>query len=198
MAKNDKGSRRDQILQVLAQMLEEHPGARITTATLAAQVGVSEAALYRHFPSKARMFEGLIDFIENTLFSRISRILADQGEVLSQCERILFLTLTFADRNPGITRVLNGDALAGEPERLRAQVSQIFEKLETQLKQLLREAELKEGIRTRESVTATANLLLAYTEGKISQYVRTDFKRHPTEHWTEQWQVLQQQLFYTP
>lgn len=198
MTKNDKNSRRDQILQVLAQMLEEHPGARITTATLAAQVGVSEAALYRHFPSKARMFEGLIDFIDSTLFSRISRILADQGSVLTQCERILFLTLTFAEKNPGITRVLNGDALAGESERLRAQVSQIFEKLETQLKQLLREAELKEGIRTRETVTATANLLLAYTEGKISQYVRTDFKRQPTEHWTEQWQLLQEQLFYTP
>ncbi len=198
MAKNDKNSRRDQILQVLAQMLEEHPGARITTATLAAQVGVSEAALYRHFPSKARMFEGLIDFIDSTLFSRISRILADQGTVLNQCERILFLALTFAEKNPGITRVLNGDALAGESERLRAQVSQIFEKLETQLKQLLREAELKEGIRTRETVTATANLLLAYTEGKISQYVRTDFKRQPTEHWAEQWQLLKEQLFYTP
>jgi len=198
MAKPDKNSRRDQILHVLAQMLEEHPGGRITTATLARQVGVSEAALYRHFPSKARMFEGLIAFIENTLFSRISRIIADNGSVLGQCERIVFLTLTFAEKNPGITRVLNGDALAGEPERLRQQVSQVFERLETQLKQIIREAELKEGLRTRESVTATANLLIAYTEGKISQYVRSDFKRLPTEGWAEQWLLLQSPLFYTP
>jgi len=198
MAKPDKNSRRDQILHVLAQMLEEHPGGRITTATLARQVGVSEAALYRHFPSKARMFEGLIAFIENTLFSRISRIIADNGSVLGQCERIVFLTLTFAEKNPGITRVLNGDALAGEPERLRQQVSQIFERLETQLKQIIREAELKEGLRTRESVTATANLLIAYTEGKISQYVRSDFKRLPTEGWAEQWLLLQSPLFYKP
>jgi TetR/AcrR family transcriptional regulator len=198
MAKPDKNSRRDQILHVLAQMLEENPGGRITTATLARQVGVSEAALYRHFPSKARMFEGLTAFIENTLFSRISRIIANNGSVLEQCERIIFLTLTFAEKNPGITRILNGDALAGEPERLRQQVSKIFERLETQLKQIIREAEFKEGLRTRESVTTTANLLIAYTEGKISQYVRSDFKRLPTEGWAEQWLLLQSPLFYTP
>ncbi|PCJ43592.1 MAG: nucleoid occlusion factor SlmA [SAR86 cluster bacterium] len=198
MASNEKISRRDHILQVLAQMLQENPGGRVTTATLAKKVGVSEAALYRHFPSKARMFEGLIDFIDTTLFSRISRIIAEESSVLNQCEKILFLTLTFAEKNPGITRVLNGDALAGEPERLRAQVSQIFERLETQLKQLIREAEPKEGLRTRQTVTSTANLLLAFTEGKISQYVRTDFKRLPTEGWHEQWSSLQANLFYTP
>ncbi|MAY03242.1 MAG: nucleoid occlusion factor SlmA [Gammaproteobacteria bacterium] len=198
MARSDKGSRREQILQVLAQMLEENPGARITTATLAEKVGVSEAALYRHFPSKARMFEGLIDFIENTLFSRISRIVADGDTARNQCQKILFLTLTFAEKNPGITRILNGDALAGETDRLRPQVSQIFERLETQIKQLLREAEMKEGLRTRETVTASANLLIAYTEGKISQYVRSDFKRLPTENWPEQWELLQANLFYIP
>ncbi len=94
--------------------------------------------------------------------------------------------------------MLNGDALAGEPERLRTQVSQIFERLETQIKQLLREAEIKEGLRTRQTTTATANLLLAFTEGKISQYIRTDFKRLPTESWTEQWLLLKANLFYTP
>ena len=167
MASNDKISRRDHILQVLAQMLQDNPGGRITTATLADKVGVSEAALYRHFPSKARMFEGLINFIDTTLFSRISRIINEESSALIQCEKVLFLTLTFAEKNPGITRVLNGDALSGEPERLRAQVSQIFDRLETQLKQLMREAELKEGLRTRQTTTATANLLLAYTEGKI-------------------------------
>ncbi len=198
MARTDKSSRRDHILQVLAQMLEASPGGRITTATLAENVGVSEAALYRHFPSKARMFEGLITFIETTLFSRVTRILSDQSTSVAQCERIIFLCLTFAEKNPGITRVLNGDALAGETERLRGQVSQIFDRLETQLKQLLREAEMKEGLRTVETVSATANLLLAFTEGKISQYVRTDFKRLPTENWLEQWQLLKKNLFYTP
>jgi len=198
MAGKDKISRRDHILQMLAQMLQENPGGRITTASLAAKVGVSEAALYRHFPSKARMFEGLINFIDATLFSRINRIISEESTVLSQCEKILFLILTFAEKNPGITRVLNGDALSGEPGRLRAQVSQIFERLETQLKQLVREAELKEGLRPRQTVTATANLLLAFTEGKISQYVRTDFKRLPTEDWSEQWLLLKENLFYTP
>ena len=198
MARTDKISRRDNILQVLAQMLQENPGGRVTTATLAEQVGVSEAALYRHFPSKARMFEGLISFIENTLFSRINRIVSDGSTALEQCEKILFLTLTFAEKNPGITRVLNGDALAGETDRLRVQVSQIFDRLETQLKLLLREAEIKEGLRTQQTVTATANLLLAFTEGKISQYVRTDFKRLPTEGWPEQWLLLKNNLFYMP
>lgn len=198
MAGNDKISRPDHILQTLAQMLQENPGGRVTTATLAEKVGVSEAALYRHFPSKARMFEGLISFIDSTLFSRINRIISEESEVLSQCEKILFLTLTFAEKNPGITRVLNGDALSGETGRLREQVSQIYDRLETQLKQLVREAELKEGLRPRQTVTATANLLLAYTEGKISQYVRTDFKRLPTEDWSEQWPLLKENLFYTP
>ncbi len=198
MASNEKISRRDHILQVLAQMLQENPGGRITTATLADKVGVSEAALYRHFPSKARMFEGLINFVDATLFSRINRIITEEGSILRQCEKILFLILTFAEKNPGITRVLNGDILTGEPERLRAQVSQIFERLETQLKQQLREAEIKEGLRTHQTVTATANLLLAFTEGKISQYVRTDFKRLPTEDWSEQWLLLKANLFYSP
>ena len=198
MASNEKISRRDNILQVLAQMLQENPGGRITTATLADKVGVSEAALYRHFPSKARMFEGLINFIDSTLFSRINRIINEESTALNQCEKIIFLTLTFAEKNPGITRVLNGDILTGEPERLRTQVSQIFERLETQLKQQLREAEIKEGLRTQQTVTATANLLLAFTEGKISQYVRSDFKRLPTEDWSEQWLLLKANLFYSP
>ena len=195
MANPDKISRKDHILQALAQMLENNPGGRITTAALAKEVGVSEAALYRHFPSKARMFEGLIGFIEETLFTRINRIVKDEASALGQCEKILFLSLTFAEKNPGITRILNGDALAGETERLRGQVSQIFDKLEAQLKQLLREAELREGLRTKVTATATANLLLAFLEGKVSQYVRTDFKRRPTEGWAEQWQNLREGIF---
>jgi len=191
----ERGQRREQILQVLAGMLQSNPGGRITTAALAAEVGVSEAALYRHFPSKARMFEGLISFIEDSLFSRIARIVAEPEPVLQQVEKILLLVLGFAEKNPGISRVLNGDALSGEHERLRTRVSQIFDRLEAQLKQILREAELKEGLRTTVTVTGTAGLLLACVEGRISQYVRTDFRMLPTANWQEQWQLLGGGLF---
>jgi TetR/AcrR family transcriptional regulator len=191
----ERGQRREQILQVLAGMLQDNPGGRITTAALAAQVGVSEAALYRHFPSKARMFEGLIDFIEETLFSRITRIIADAEPALAQCEKIVLLVLGFAEKNPGISRVLNGDALAGEHERLRVRVSQIFDRLETQLRQILRDAEVKEGLRTTVTTTSTAGVLLAFTEGRISQYVRTDFRQMPTANAQEQWQLLSHGMF---
>lgn len=190
-----KGERREQILQVLAAMLEKEPGGRITTAALAAQVGVSEAALYRHFPSKARMFEGLIGYIEETLFSRISRIIAEAEGAAQSCEQILWLVLGFAEKNPGISRVLNGDALAGETARLRTRASQIFERLETQLRQVLREAEVKEGLRTQVTVSNTAALLLAYVEGRISQFIRSDFRQAPTQGWDEQWLLLRGGLF---
>ncbi|MGH1372018.1 MAG: nucleoid occlusion factor SlmA [Cellvibrionaceae bacterium] len=185
-----KVSRRQQILESLAHMLEASPGSRITTAALAKEVGVSEAALYRHFPSKSKMFEGLIEFIEETLFSRITLITADDTPALTQCNKILFLLLTFTERNPGITRLLTGDALTGETERLRARVAQLFDRLETQLKQILREAEMREGVRPTLPVTAAANLLISTAEGRIAQYVRSEFKRSPTEHWEDQWPVL--------
>lgn len=198
MAAREKGAKKEAILRALAQMLENNPGGRITTASLAAEVGVSEAALYRHFPSKARMFEGLIGFMEDTLFSRITRILNEGSTALVQCEKIIFLVLTFAEKNPGISRVLNGDALVGETERLRDRASQVYNRLDTQLKQVFREAELKEGIRTRLSPSVTSNLLLTFIEGKISQYVRTDFNQKPTELWSEQWLYLNQDLFRRP
>ena len=132
-------SRKEQILQALATMLEQSPGGRITTARLAAQVGGSEAALYRHFPSKARMFEGLIEFIEETVFTRITRILREEPAVDLRCEATLRLLLTFAERNPGISRILTGDPLVGETERLRVRIAQFFERLDPQLQQLLRE-----------------------------------------------------------
>lgn len=138
---NKNISRREQILQALAHMLETSPGARITTAGLAKTVGVSEAALYRHFPSKAKMFDGLIEFIEETIFERIAVILREDNSAMGRCEKILGLLLTFAERNPGISRILTGDALTGETERLRTRVTQLFDRLETQLKQILREAE---------------------------------------------------------
>jgi TetR/AcrR family transcriptional regulator len=171
-------------------MLEASPGGRITTAALAAQVGVSEAALYRHFPSKAKMFEGLLEFIEETLFSRIGLIREEASDGLQQCEQVLNLLLTFCERNPGITRLLTGDALTGETERLRGRVQQLFDRIETELKQILREAELRHGLRTTLPIALAANLLLATAEGRVSQFVRSEFRRPPTEYWQEQWRVL--------
>ncbi len=186
----DKLSRRDQILQALAGMLESNPGARITTASLAKAVGVSEAALYRHFPSKAKMFEGLISFIEETVFSRITRILQDFSDADARCEKTLTLVLTFAEKNPGMCRLLSGDALAGETERLRDRMQQFFDRIEAQLKQILREAEMREGKVPVHTASAAANLLTAVLEGRIRQYVRSEFKALPTEYWDEQWQML--------
>ncbi|MDA0953146.1 MAG: nucleoid occlusion factor SlmA, partial [Proteobacteria bacterium] len=172
-----KGQRRQEILETLADMLEKSPGGRVTTSALAEQVGVSEAALYRHFPSKTKMFEGLIEFIEDTLFTRISLIIKEQQTALLQCERILTLLLGFAEKNPGITRLMTGDILNGETERLRIRVSQLFDRLETQLKQILREAELKEQQRVQIPVAAAANLMMAAAEGRLMQFVRSEFKR---------------------
>ena len=185
-----KLSRRDQILQALAHMLETNPGARITTASLAKAVGVSEAALYRHFPSKAKMFEGLIAFIEDTIFSRITRIHQDFEHAEVRCEKTITLVLTFAEKNPGMCRILSGDALAGETDRLRQLIQQFFERLEIQFKQTLREAELREQKVPVHSLMATANMLTALIEGRIRQYVRTEFAIKPTQHWQDQWQLL--------
>ncbi len=187
---SNKACRRRQLLESLAHMLEASPGARITTAALAREVGVSEAALYRHFPSKSKMFEGLIEFIEETIFTRISLIISEEPAALRRCEKILLLLLTFTERNPGITRLLTGDALTGETERLRQRVAQLFERVETQLKQVLREAELREGLRPNLPLSAAANLLMAAADGRITQFVRSQFRRLPTEHWAEQWPVL--------
>ncbi len=185
-----KVSRRQQILEALARILEAAPGARITTAALAKEVGVSEAALYRHFPSKSKMFEGLIEFIEESLFSSINQINQDGSPALAQCKKILTFLLAFAEHNPGITRILTGDALTGETARLRVRVAQLFERLETQIKQILREAELREGLRPNLPITAAANLLVATASGRISQFVRSEFRHPPTEHWQDQWPVL--------
>ena len=190
-----KSHRRQQILEALAQMLEANPGSRITTAGLARQVGVSEAALYRHFPSKAKMFEGLIEFIEETLFTRISIILKEESTATARCEKMLGLLLAFTERNPGITRLLTGDALAGEVDRLHLRIAQLFDRFETQLKQVIREAEMREGLRPSLPLSAAANLLLATVEGRISQYVRSGFKRAPTSDWPEQWRQLMDGFF---
>jgi TetR/AcrR family transcriptional regulator len=194
MDKANKISRKDQILQALARMLESAPGERITTAALAKEVGVSEAALYRHFPSKARMFEGLIKFIEETLFARISRILSEESNAEIRCHNILLLLLTFCDKNPGMTRLLTGDALAGETERLRERIAQFFNRLEAQLKQVLREAQIRENMKTTISPAVLANLLLASCEGRLVQFVRSEFKNSPVEGWDTQWSYLSKNL----
>ncbi|MBT7724588.1 MAG: nucleoid occlusion factor SlmA, partial [Gammaproteobacteria bacterium] len=172
-----KPSRKEQILQSLATILEQSPGGRITTAGLAKHVGVSEAALYRHFPSKAKMFEALIEFIENTIFSRISQIMNEEVDADKRCEKILGLILTFCERNPGITRILTGDPLAGETERLRQRVTQLFDRIEAQLRQIIREMPIRGQQKTSTDPVVAANLLLSLAEGRIGQYVRSDFER---------------------
>ena len=184
-----RSDRKDQILQTLAKMLEASPGSKITTAKLAANLGVSEAALYRHFPSKTRMFESLIDFVEETLFSRITQILNEESNQLTRCKKILTLFLVFCERNPGITRILSGDALTGEHARLRGRVAQVYDRIETQLRQCLRMAEVEESWRTAIPVNTSANLLLALVEGRIAQFVRSDFGLLPTRAWDDQWSV---------
>ncbi|WP_396588278.1 nucleoid occlusion factor SlmA [Bermanella sp. R86510] len=194
MTTEQKISRKQQILQALAHMLEVNPGARITTARLAKEVGVSEAALYRHFPSKAKMFEGLIEFIEATIFTRINRIRSEHELTLARMEHSMVLILTFAEKNPGMCRILTGDALSGETERLRDRIAQFFDRLETQFKQILREAELRDEKSPRIDDGALANLLLAVIEGRIRQYVRSEFENKPLHHWQAQWTYLSQNL----
>lgn len=191
----EKTSRKDQILQALAAMLEATPGERITTAGLARQVGVSEAALYRHFPSKTRMFEGLITYAEDATFARINQIQTETPDALTQVGQILTLVLLFAERNPGIARLLTGDALTGEHERLHHQIEQYFNRIESQLKQILRQAEFKQQLRTCISEALTANLLLACVQGQIMQYVRSGFAHRPSAGWQEQWGQLQRLVF---
>ena len=189
------GTRAQEILQALARMLEKSGGGRITTAALAAELGVSEAALYRHFPSKTRMYEGLIDFIEDTVFARVRSIISDEPDPVNQCYRILSLVLAFSEKNPGITRILNGDALTGETERLHDRIAQFFDRLESQLKQILREGEVRDGLNLQVPVSTAANLMLCSADGKISQFVRSQFKTPPTKDWQEQWQLITAAMF---
>jgi TetR/AcrR family transcriptional regulator len=195
MPATKRPNRRAQILQALASMLQTNPGQRITTAKLAAHVGVSEAALYRHFPSKARMFEGLIEFIEETLFSRINKIINEEKDTATRCQLILHLILGFAEKNPGITRILNGDALMGEQDRLRQRIAQLFERLETQLKQVLRERKLREGKTLPAEEGVIANMLICFADGRINQFIRSEFTKRPTDNFAEQWQLIYKIIF---
>ncbi len=185
-----KISRRQAILQALAQELENNPGERITTAQLAKSLGVSEAALYRHFPSKARMFEGLIEFSEETIFSLIAQIMDENRNAISRCEKISTVLLAFSAKNPGITSVLVGTALTGETARLRQRVNQFFDRLETQYRQILRERELTLTEAGGRPVNETANLLLSVVEGRMQQFVRSGYRQSPLTGWEQQWGLL--------
>lgn len=190
-----KPSRRQLILEALARELEENPGERITTASLSRAVGVSEAALYRHFASKAKMFEGLIDFAEESIFARINQILRERQEARQRCAQLLYLLLGFSARNPGITRVLLGDALVGETERLLVRVGQFFTRLETQLKQIWREGEMRGESLAEVDVNVAANLMIALAEGLMHQYLRSRFQVSPLAYWEAQWSLLEGCLF---
>ncbi|EHJ9988337.1 nucleoid occlusion factor SlmA [Vibrio parahaemolyticus] len=195
MAGSKKSNRREEILQALAQMLESAEGAsRITTAKLAKQVGVSEAALYRHFPSKARMFEGLIEFIEDALMTRINRILDDEKDTLERIRMVMHLILAFSERNPGLTRILSGHALMFENERLRERINQLFERIETQLRQILRERKIREGKSFPVEERILAAQILGQVEGSLNRFVRSDFKYQPTANFDEYWALLSAQI----
>ena len=182
-------------MEALAAELEGKPGARITTAAVARAAGLSEAALYRHFASKAQMLEGLIEFAEESVFVRINQILTEERSTRERCSRVLYLLLGFAGRNPGITRVLLGDALVGETERLLTRADQFFARIETQLKQILREAKLRQDVEGLWPPDTAANLMLAWVEGRMHQYLRSRFRVSPLHQWEQQWRALESGLF---
>jgi TetR/AcrR family transcriptional regulator len=184
------GERRLQILQALASMLENPVGEKITTAALAARLECSEAALYRHFASKAQMFEGLIEFIESSLFGVINRISADEALGLAQVEHILALLLGFAQRNRGMTKVLIGDALINENGRLQTRINQLLDRLEASLKQALRVAATQEQVSPDTDFAVVANLMLCYVIGRWQQYVKSGFSKEPMDKWSQQWPLL--------
>jgi TetR/AcrR family transcriptional regulator len=175
------GERRHQILQVLAGMLEDPAGEKITTAALAAKLDVSEAALYRHFASKAQMYEGLIEFIEQTLFGLVNKMTAEEPGGVRQVQGIVSMLLGFAAKNPGMTRVLIGDALVNENPRLQARINQLHDRLEAQLRQSLRFAITQKELPEDADVAARANLIVAYVVGRWHQYAKSGFKRSPLE-----------------
>ena len=189
MASTKPGQRKLQILQALAAMLEQPKGEKITTAALAARLEVSEAALYRHFASKAQMYEGLIEFIESSVFGVFNQISAKDSDGASQAAAGLHMLLQFAEQNPGMTRVLIGDALVGEDERLQARMNQFYDKVELAFKQSLRLA-VTQGRGSEADVAARAALLVSYVVGRWHRYAKSGFKQHPTEGFALQVSLL--------
>jgi TetR/AcrR family transcriptional regulator len=190
------GERRVQILHTLAEMLQDPKGEKITTAALAARLEVSEAALYRHFASKAQMYEGLIEFIEQTVFGLTNKIVAEEESGAAQLRGIVGMLLGFAEKNPGMTRVLIGDALVNEDERLQARINQLHDRIEATLKQCLRLAATQSAANdaavSGEAADPSphANLILAYVVGRWHQFAKSGFRRKPTELMEKQWPLL--------
>ena len=193
---NVKKKRRFQILETLATELESKPGSKITTAALAKAVGVSEAALYRHFASKAQMFEALIEFAEDAVFGLFNQIMREERDAAKRCHQLVFVMLRFAEKNPGIVRVLMGDILVGEHERLRQRVGRFFARIETQFKQVLREHNLSDGEEAEmEQIVFQAQILLSILRGRLNRFVIEDFKESPASCWNENWALIKNGLF---
>lgn len=190
MAKREPGERRKEILQTLAHMLENPKGHKITTALLAAKLDVSEAALYRHFASKAQMFEGLIEFIEETVFSLVNKIQSEETNGMKQVEAIISMLLSFAQKNQGMTRVLIGDALVNEDERLQARMNQLHDRLEASLRQSARVAATDGALHASLDANAYANAVMSFIVGRWHQFAKSGFKRQPTDHLAQSWSVF--------
>jgi TetR/AcrR family transcriptional regulator len=177
------GERRIQILQTLAAMLEQPGAERITTAALAARIEVSEAALYRHFASKAQMFEGLIEFIETSIFSLLNQIAESQDGSVQKVRHMVTVLLQFAQRNPGMSRVMVGDALVFENDRLEQRMNQFFERFESSLRQVLREqAQAQASLTPTVDAHVQASVLVSFVVGRLQRFARSGYKRLPTEH----------------
>jgi TetR/AcrR family transcriptional regulator len=177
------GERRVQILQALATMLEQPGAERVTTAALAAKLDVSEAALYRHFASKAQMFEGLIEFVEQTVFGLVNQITEREKQPTARLNKIITMLLQFGEKNPGMARVMVGDALVFENERLHQRMNQLFDKLESTFKQALRElGEASGSAAPTADANVRASVLVSFCIGRLQRYARSGFKRLPTEH----------------
>ena len=185
-----RGDRKLQILHALAEMLEAPAAEKITTAALAARLDVSEAALYRHFASKAQMFEGLIEFIEETLFGLINKITSEETNGLKQLEAITVMLLGFAQKNRGMTRVLIGDALVHENARLQLRINQLHDRLEATFKQALRFAVSQNELPALPDAAARANLIMSFVTGRWHQFAKSGFRRDPMQYWIEQWPSL--------
>lgn len=190
MATKQPGERKLQILQTIAEMLEQPRGEKITTAALAARLELSEAALYRHFASKAQIFEGLIEFIEQTVFGLINKITQEEKSGLKQAEAVMSMLLGFAQKNRGMTRVLAGDALVNENERLQQRINQLLDRIEATLKQSLRIAATQGEMGTAVDVGAYANVLLCYVIGRWQQFAKSGFARDPLAQWPAQAAIL--------
>jgi TetR/AcrR family transcriptional regulator len=189
-ATSKPGERKLQILQTIAQLLEDPAGEKVTTALLASKLGVSEAALYRHFASKAQMFEGLIEFIESSLFSVINQIGQDEESGLRQAELMMVTLLAFAQKNKGLTRVLIGDAIVHENPRLQSRINQLLDRAEASLKQALKIAATQGGLPGGHDFSAHADALVCHVVGRWHRFVKSGFRDDPLATWAAQWQLL--------